>query len=87
MKRVEVEWLDSVTAMAGWEPAERAFAEQITHNIAGMPVRSIGWLFMDEKEYIVIVLNEGQHPYPTQVSEGIKIPRVAIRNIWELRRK
>ena len=83
LKRVEVEWIDSVQVCNGWENAGRLRLDLWADISPGMKVVSVGWLFADEPDYIVVMLSEGDD----QVAEGVKIPRVAITNIYELRRK
>lgn len=83
MKRVEVEWVDSAAVCQGWQfppSVERSIREDGT---PGMLVNTVGWLFMDEPEYVVVVQSDGMN----QIAYGTQIPKEVIRNVWELRRK
>lgn len=80
MRRVEVEWIDSLLYHDGWQPAEHW--QQMADDAPKHVYYSAGYLAAESEHGVVIVTsrsNEGDH-----ASNGVFIPRGAIRWIKEM---
>lgn len=67
-----LEWLDSA-ATRGWQPRDSSGL---------LPIRSLGWLVEDTKEYVTITTSVSQERYMDQLT----IPRRAVLKLMVLSR-
>lgn len=80
MRLVLIEWVDS-SGGSGWIPVDEIEEEPII-------IRSVGWVLRETKDIIVIAAHHGQRngrTTPEQVHSEMKIPKVAIKRVRNLR--
>ena len=80
MKRVEVEWLDSICE-GSWHRRDDVIREATRE---AMLHRSIGYLVHENDEMVLLAGSRGESG--VMVSDTMQIPRVAVLTVRELRR-
>lgn len=78
-RAVEVEWLDS-SGIDGWVAKDRTIKETKAEDLVCW---SVGYVYQDTDDYLLIAQGES----PENLHGYFQIPKVAIRQTWELRRK
>jgi hypothetical protein len=81
VKRVQVEWIDSVTD-GGWISRDEAVNRAATPDV--LACTSVGLLVANEDGYLLLATS---HMRDGDLVQGcLQIPKDTIRDIWELRR-
>ena len=81
MKRVQVEWLDSMTD-GGWSDRDDAIRRAEHPDV--LRVTSVGYLIADTDEWLLLATSHGPH---ADIVQGcVQIPREIVREVRELRR-
>lgn len=80
---VEIEWIDSVTDSSGWTYTEDAKSK---HSNEVMQCHSVGYLFANEEDYIVLVKGFQGAETKHAVESVSQIPKVAITKMTFLER-
>jgi len=82
LRRVEVEWLDSV-ALSGWRDPDQVERELLGDANAMLHV-TVGLLLHEADDRIVVALSAGASEDP-QIDAALAIPRAAVLAIRDLR--
>lgn len=80
MRRVEIEWLDSISE-GRWNDREQIERQA---NRANMLHRSVGYLLMDNDDFVLLAGSRGETN--ENYADTMQIPKVAVLAIHDLRR-
>jgi hypothetical protein len=83
LKRVEFEWVDSMTGGAQWCSKD----EVKRYSLAQLQCRSIGWLIDEDAGHITIVqsVHLDEHGEIAEYGQPLAVPRVSIADLRILR--